>query len=166
MKYLKTHMKRLFTALAFSSLIVCISCGPEEVPKTEVNEFEEQAKKLVATWNLNDDGAVLGSAQSEWNDLTLTLTGDENGGSFTTNVTSLSLADNATVVWPASGTWDFTGEDGTGDAEIGSLLRNGDKVVIAVTVSDTQLVTTFTIDTSSGRVFGVDGDWAFTFTKQ
>jgi len=154
------NLKHLLAALVFVSLIIFTSCGPDDKPK-DPDPADVQAEKLVFTWNLSADGAKLESAaQSEWDGLTVTITGDGNGGSFSTNVASLAnLTAEATNVWPASGTWTFDGTD------IGTIVRSDGVNLDISSVTSSGLTLAFTVNSAVARTSGINGNWTFAFTN-
>ncbi len=152
-------MKRvtdLLTALVFISLVVFISCnkggGGDDGPTPQ----EEQVAKLVGTWVLATDGAKLGTTvRPEWEGLTVVISGNVDGGTIA--VDGIPQDTGASDVWPSSTTWTFGGS-------ISELDRVDGISMNIQSVTDTQLIVTFTVSTSD-RVTGFDGSWTFTFTK-
>jgi hypothetical protein len=146
------HLKHITAALVFVSLIVFTSCGGSK-GGDESNPAKDQAEKIVAEWTLAPNGAKLESQTEDgWTGFTLTYTGDENGGNFTT--TNSASVD----VWPASGSWTFDAND------IGTILRNDGVDIDISAVTASSLTLAFTINTSA-RGSSVDGNWTFSFTK-
>jgi hypothetical protein len=146
------HLKHLTAALVFVSLIVFTSCGGSK-GGDKSNPAADQAEKIVGSWTLAANGAKLESQSVDgWTGFTLTYTGDENGGSFTTTNSA------STDVWPASGTWTFDGDD------IGTISRNDGVLIDISAVTSSSLTLAFTINTSA-RGSSVDGNWTFSFTK-
>ena len=150
------HLKHLLAALVFVSLIVFSSCGGGK-GGDKIDPADEQAEKFTGTWSLVADQAKLVSAsQSDWNGMTLTVTGDGAGGTFSTS------GSQCTEVWPASGTWTFDGDD------IGTAVRNDGVSLDLSTVTTSSLVLTFTINETTctaPRAESVQGVWTFTFSK-
>lgn len=152
-------MKRvtdLLTALVFISLVVFISCnkggGGDDGPTPQ----EEQVAKLVGTWVLATDGAKLGTTvRPEWEGLTVVISGNIDGGTIA--VTGIPSDNGASDVWPSSASWTFGGS-------ISELDRVDGISMNIQSVTDTQLIVTFTVSTSD-RVTGFDGSWTFTFEK-
>ncbi len=152
-------MKRvtdLLTALVFISLVVFISCnkggGGDDGPTPQ----EEQVAKLVGTWVLATDGAKLGTTvRPEWEGLTVVISGNVDGGTIA--VTGIPSDNGASDVWPNSASWTFGGS-------ISELNRVDGISMNIQSVTDTQLIVTFTVSTSD-RVTGFDGSWTFTFEK-
>ncbi len=151
-------MKRvthLLTALVFISLSVFISCNKGDGGDDGPTPTEEQANLLRGTWNLVQNGARLGTTiRPEWEGLSGVLQGDITGGTIA--MTGVPSDPGASDVWPASSSWTF------GDS-ITEIVRS-DGVTMNVTVTENQLVVSFTI-TGSGRIEGFDGSWTFTFEK-
>lgn len=152
-------MKKLLnvlTVLSIFSLIVFMSCNgsddDDDGPDTLTPEQEQAARLVGAAWTLTPAGAsgvTLDGAPAEgWNNFTLTFTGNENGGNFsTTNAVS-------PLVWPTSGSWQF--QNG-----VTTLLRS-DGVPMTVNVTETQLTLSFTIvDEGGGATQGFGGNWSF-----
>lgn len=147
------HLKHLLAALVFVSLIVFTSCGGGK-GKKDPNPAADQAEKLVATWTLAANGAKLESQTVDgWTGFTLSFTGDEDGGSYTTT----NVATDSEAVWPSSGTWEFDGDD------IGTILRSDGVDINISSVTATTLTLAFNINTAA-RGSSVDGNWTFTFT--
>ncbi|MEQ8337399.1 MAG: hypothetical protein RIA62_08640 [Cyclobacteriaceae bacterium] len=152
-------MKRvtdLLTALVFISLVVFISCnkggGGDDGPTPQ----EEQVAKLVGTWVLATDGAKLGTTvRPEWEGLTVVISGNIDGGTIA--VTGIPSDNGASDVWPSSASWTFGGS-------ISELDRVDGISMNIQSVTDTQLIVTFTVSTSD-RVTGFEGSWTFTFEK-
>ena len=151
------HLKHLLAALVFVSLIVFTSCGGGK-GGDKVDPAKEQAEKLVASWTLDANGAVLGFSdfQADWNGMTLSITGDGEGGTYA--VTN----SQCTEVWPTGGTWTFDGDD------IGTVLRNDGVEIDVFSVDGSELTLKFNItdtDCTAPRAESVQGDWTFTFSK-
>ncbi len=152
-------MKRvtdLLTALVFISLTVFISCnkggGGDDGPTPQ----EEQVAKLVGTWVLATDGAKLGTTvRPEWEGLTVVISGNADGGTIA--VTGIPSDNGASDVWSTNTSWTFGGS-------ISELNRVDGISMDIQSVTDTQLIVTFTVS-SSNRVEGFEGSWTFTFEK-
>ena len=152
-------MKRvtdLLTALVFISLTVFISCnkggGGDDGPTPQ----EEQVAKLVGTWVLATDGAKLGTTvRPEWEGLTVVISGNADGGTIA--VEGIPQDTGASDVWPTNTSWTFGGS-------ISELDRVDGISMDIQSVTDTQLIVTFTVS-SSNRVEGFEGSWTFTFEK-
>ena len=153
MKHLK-HLKHSLTASVFVSLIIFMSCGDDDKPPTNESPADKQAKLLAFEWDLSANGAKLESAaQSEWDDFTLTFSGDGSGGSYT------SSGADAAEVWPASGTWKFGDDNDT-------IVRNDGVEIDISSLTSSGLTLAFEIETSgSNRSFGTEGNWSFEFTR-
>lgn len=149
------HLKHLLAALVFVSLIVFTSCGGGK-GGDDPDPATQQAEKLVASWTLVPNKAKFGTeVRDTWNGFTLSITGDKDGGNFTTTNVPADPADNA-VVWPSSGSWEFDPDN------VGIVVRDND-VEMNVTVTSTSLILGFNISTSA-RGSSVNGDWTFEFT--
>lgn len=156
-------LKRSLVLIAFLTLIVFANCGGTNGDDTPPDQLALQADAFAIEWELVAEKAILVSApQSNYNGLTLSVTGDRNGGSFTTNVNSLS--DTSTDVWPESSDWAFSSDDGdTTNPASGYVLRSADGIVCAINVTNEMLVVNFTVGASSSRSQGIEGSWTFTF---
>jgi len=159
------NLKHLLTALVFVSLIIFTNCGGGDGGPKPIDPADEQAKKFTFTWTLEPEGALLGSqSQSEWNGLVITVNGDGDGGTFSTNVNDLTaLPSGATAVWPASGNWKFP--ETTNGSDLNNALRIEDDIEMAISlVTPTQLWLVFTIPASArARVLGLEGEFTFKF---
>jgi len=140
------------TAGLFLGLTVFASCGGGDDPDP-VDPLIEVAENLTGTL---DEFVVVKPANAtalDWANLSLTITGNEDGGSYTTT----GSADP--TVWPASGTWEFNNTAGT-------EIRRNDDVVIDISINTTTLVMDFSIDQPAARAGVVEGNWKFTGTFQ
>lgn len=146
------HLRFVLAALVCLSMTFFISCGGDGGGggNNGPDPAEEQADKLVSTWSISSNGAVLESDIVEgWDSFSITITGDGSGGGYTTTGTG------STDVWPNSGTWMFDGED------IGTVIRD-DGVAVAITaLSSTRLTLAFNISSGGTRGASVDGNWTF-----
>ncbi len=135
----------------FTTNEITIGDGGNSVPTIE----EEQAAKLVGTWNLVSNGAKLGTTiRPEWEGLTVVISGNADGGAIAS--AGVPSDPGAEDVWPATSSWTF-GES------ISEVVRD-DGVSLYVTVNEATLDVQFTI-TGSGRIEGFDGLWTFSFQK-
>jgi hypothetical protein len=141
------------TILSVLSLVIFISCkgdGTDPVPEPTAEQI--QAEKIVGkTWKATVTGATIkldAQAAAGWENFTLTFTGNETGGNFTTTNAVSPL------VWPSQGTWKF--QNG-----VTTLLRS-DNVQMTLNVTVTQMTLAFTIvDPGSGKAQGFGGNWTF-----
>lgn len=142
----------LFTAALFVSLAIFVSCGGGSDPDPEPDPKDVQADLLTAGAASFSSVTLDGTASAQdWANFVLTFTGDGNGGSYSTQ----GVPQDASVVWPASGTWTFDGDDVT------RIIRS-DQTPMTASVNASQLVLTFEITEETGRVQGLAGTWRFT----
>lgn len=146
------HFVNIFKYSLFLSLVVAmVSCGGDDDDEPETDPKQETVDALKGTVTLSDFEKPNGASDLVWEGMTVTWTASSlEGGSFTTS----GSADPD--VWPASGTWTFTGDAAN------KITRN-DGVVITLALTTEQVETAFNISTSAGRTMVVDGDWSFTF---
>lgn len=151
---MKDYLNTLKYSLLLSLVVAMASCGGSDDPGTDdVDPLIAIAENLTSGQaTFSSVSKPDGASDLTWDDMVLTFTGGVDGGSYAT--TGSPNED----IWPKEGNWAF--KDGT-DGKF--IVRDG-ITDIAVSVGATQLVTTFTIDTSSGRVKVVDGEWEFSFT--
>ena len=149
------HLKHLLAALVFVSLVIFTNCGDDGGGGTKPDPKGDQAELLVIDWDLTSNGASLESAaQADWNGFSVTFSGDGDGGTYSTS------GSQTTDVWPASGTWEFDGDD------IDTMIRNDGVEMDISSVTSSGLTLVFNINTSgSTRSSGVDGNWSFTFSN-
>ena len=146
------RLSNLLAALVFASLVIFMSCGgggddPAPDPLIEV------AANFSGTWaptRVDDPEGV--NQLSTWSDFRLTVTGTENGGTYSTGTTTPAGFE---AVWPASGTWSW------GDTTGGSVTRGGVTMTTAITA--TQITLTFEI-TGAARANSINGEWTFVMT--
>lgn len=159
----------LFTATTIFALAIFISCGPkdegDDTPSTP-SELEKQAELLVNGGAAREASSVKqGSViADEWSGFTLTLTGDENGGSYqTSGRPDAADVPNVDAVWKSSGSWAFADSSTPGEKDPSKIVVDGKTMDVAVSAS--KLTLTFEIqDTEAGgRTKGVTGLWVFEF---
>lgn len=131
--------------LAVASIVQLSSCNGSGDPTAQ----EIITAKLVGTWKIKDvlvDGI---DQSSVFKDFTLTF----ESGKFT--------AANGRAVWPTSGTWTFSSDNGT------KLKRDdGTEVIIDVTDTSLKLTLNWAITAlGSGRINSVKGKNVFTFSR-
>ena len=150
-------MKKLLlnslTTAFFLSLTVLMACGGKDDDTPDLTVAEEQFQLLEGTWTLSSVTNE-GNQVSGWEGFTLTVGGSASSVSLTAGGTQ---PDGTTEVW-SSGNATFPSEDSA------STLTRADGVEVAITVSESQLTTSFTI-AAAGRAEVVEGAWTFTFTK-
>lgn len=159
-------IRPLLAFFTFALLAALMNCGPKDKGKTTVNTFKLQAARIVKDWVLVNNNAYReGSLPStEYNGLTLMLTGDETGGTATTNINTLTGTSES--VWPITTNWSFSSQSGdTANPSSSYVLREEDGIVISISeVTDTKLWLSFNIpEGTAARTLGIDGDWTFIF---
>lgn len=151
---MKNFLNYLTFAL-FASLIIFASCGgdssdPEPTDEeVAAEELTSGPATLVTVTNTNN-----GDEELDWTDFTISFSGDETGGSYT--VTGVPSGGEA--IWPSSAdlsTWEFV--EGSS-----SRIIRGDEIEVGISVSETQLVMSFTYDETIARVKDITGSWVFT----
>ncbi len=157
MKYFKLFL----VLIAFGSLIIFSNCGGGG--DGGGNPAGDQASKLTdGTWTLTSVTDPQNASEALWDVLTVTFTGDAGGGGFTTNSSTLAR-DNATSVWPASGTWTFDGNNTT------RIVRNDGVTMTINSLTASALTLSFTISgadpATAAATAGVDGSWVFQFSN-
>lgn len=160
MKYYSTIISFLLLAVLTVHISSCGGGGDEPTPAEE-----KKLEQLKGTWELQS--AMLGtdSWNDEFEDATLTISGDyEKGGTY--NYTFAVPEWPINSPWPeGAGNWKFEGTSGSG---LNTIVRLDDNVEMNVTVTDTSLTLTFAYDGEGfpeGRLGSVEGNWTFTFTK-
>jgi hypothetical protein len=155
------------TSALFLSLIIFVSCGGgSDEPDDPIDPCAINSELLVsgvATISkvTNPSGTIV---TDDWTGFTLAFSGTKDGGSFTTNVSTLNdtSLDN---IWSASGSWIF---DST-DSNCKTLTINGgfaagtrNVAISAITASGINL--SFNVpETDTGRTQGIPGTWIFEF---
>ncbi|MEQ9230782.1 MAG: hypothetical protein RIF46_08855 [Cyclobacteriaceae bacterium] len=159
-----------FKILLLASLLVSIvalpNCGPNDPDgKDKTDTAKGQAELLVQSWTLQPNKAESDESGivTDWNGLTLTFTGDKTGGTFSTNVSSLSGDAISEEVWPESDNWSFLVINNK--TIIGTIVRDSDEIEMTVSVTTTSLIVTFTVGASGNRLSSVNGDWSFVFDR-
>lgn len=155
---MKIYAKIIVFVLALGALLTYSGCGPDPTPEPPVEEV--QFGKLKTTWNVSDvklDGV---SKTTDYTAFKLTIDGTVGQTSFnysTTGRPSLSP-------WKSSGVWSFGSDPST---QIVRDPTTADEIPVTYSVTDTQLVLTFTFarDGYTARTSNVKGQWVFTFTK-
>lgn len=138
---------RLIAILVVGACLVLIaSCG-----EADPDPFEQAIKKITAhTWkssNVTVDGAIRTDLFAGF-----TIRFNENG-TFTST--------NGEPVWPASGTWGFTGSDAT-------TMNSGGAEIQVQELTDATLVLSFQWSRNTyggGRLGSVSGRHVFSLTK-
>jgi len=125
------------------------SCGNDDPAPNDVTQQILTAGK----WNIQS-ATIDGVSTDLFTNLTLSF--DTNNPIYTYTTT------NGGVVWPASGTWSFVGEDGK------KIKRNDGLDIDLENVSDKQLVISYTWASTTftgGRIKGIKGVNKLTFTR-
>jgi hypothetical protein len=140
----KISMPFACTAVLALALFLA-GCGDEPLTKKE-----EVIKKLTAkSWSIQSVTIDDADNTSEFSGLKLTFT--KTG--FT--------AENENIIWPSSGTWNFT------DATASAFIRNDDLEVSITEITDSKLVVTLqwadTYFGEGGRTKALQGEYVFVF---
>ncbi len=158
-------LKSLTLTLVLGSVLIYSGCRNKTSDDAVPDQIKINAERFSGEWGLIADGAIFDTTpDSEYNGLTFTVTGDENGGSYTATIPSGA----STTVFPATSTWQFCDDQGdTSNPTPQWVLRESDNVIIGLaTITDTRLELNFTIGSSgTARAYGIEGDWTMTFDK-
>ena len=147
------NMTLLLYALVMLVVIVqLMSCGgskSDPTPATPSAQDDVKTKLTANNWNMQSVSVDGVDKSSLYNGLTIKF----SGTTFTVT--------NGGPVWPASGSWSFTADDGT------KIKRDdGIEVLVEATATTLKLTLTWTKTTlGSGRVESVKGQNVFTFVK-
>ena len=161
---MKKNLNYLATTALIFTLAVFVGCGggtdtpdtPEEDPCGDNATLLVAGSAAVSTVT-NPNGT---NVTSDWSGFTLTFSGTEAGGSYTTSVSSLADASLANI-WAPSGTWIFSGDNCTGVVISATNLLDRSA---SMSLSATSLTLTFDVDSQdTGRTFGIPGTWIFEF---
>ncbi|MCV9385258.1 hypothetical protein [Reichenbachiella ulvae] len=140
--------------LLLAILIVssCSSSDSDGGSKALVETAAMLTKGEASAASVNVPG---GSNVTDWTGFKITFTGDENGGTYTTNADTEKLQHG---VWNTSGTWEF------GDNEGLVLIRDGNvDMPISLEVSESNFSLVFEMASPLARTNVVGGEWAFNF---
>lgn len=143
----------LFTAILFISTAILVSCGGSD-PVTPAVDPQDTQGALISTGPATAATVTVDAVPStDWASFSSTFTyaAGTGAGTYTTSGSASDL------VWPASGTWEFTG---TGTNQI---LRS-DGITMDVTVTPTAMTLSFNIDDPNGRLLTFAGAWVFGMT--
>jgi hypothetical protein len=135
-------MKQKIFALIHTVVIVLLSGCSSEEPGPRLTDEEKQMEKLAKAWVLGVVTYGDDDVTTRFTDFKLTLTKEK------TYTASGSLGDYDFEPFKSSGTWDFKG----GNL---NLINRNDGVDMAAQVGDKQLVLTFAMTESNGRVAGL-----------
>ena len=153
MKNLLNYSKiALFLSLSFA-LISCGGGGDDPTPDPLAEAaalFSGKVATLSSAHTQPNDATVIDFAVDGF---TVTITGDETGGTYTSN----STTDDQKAVWPTSGTWTFSNEAGT------AITRDG-SVPVTISPSATGMTLGLTLTNPESRVNTIEGAWSFTFS--
>jgi hypothetical protein len=169
-------MKKFQVLLLSASLValtVLTGCPGDETPP-EPSAGEEQYGLIEGTWTISSVDFDGTSRIDTWGtNFTLTFSGGSEdatsltwGGNYSTSGHNTADEPDALTVWPATGTWDFAGEN-----SVQEISRDGSQSVAITSVSSLDatsrtLVLTFTISSGGNRTEGFeDAPWVFTFTQ-
>ncbi len=129
-------------------IVLCLcQCSSSGDPEPEPNAEEKQVNMLAKTWT---PGIVMHGGDDvthRFGDFVLTITKNKS------YATSGKLGDFDYEPFKSSGTWDFM------DNNLNRIARN-DGVEMDVQVSDDELILTFSISESNGRIAGL-GSYRF-----
>lgn len=151
---MKKQILNSLTTAFFLSLIIFVSCGPnDDGDDPGISEREQQFDRLAKTWSVTSaqaDGTVIDG----WADLTITFAGTSTAGTFSTNG---QQPDGTTRVWDTNGSWNFVS-----DENLTTITRNdGVEISVAVDNAGTSATLTFNIAADGGRQDVVEGSWRF-----
>jgi len=159
---MKLHRGNLSLVILIVLGVYCIGCEKN----TALESVEKvQLAKLANTWTVSSVTLDNTSKLADFTDFKLTLAGTFNEstprGPYQYSFAGKRPSNNP---WPPTGgTWSFGGTPSE------DLVRHDNPdLAIDYTVSDTQLILTFTYlgDGYTGsRISQVSGNWVFTFTK-
>lgn len=149
MKTLNYNIKLLSAIILGIGMSLLISACEEDAAEPSAADVVK-AKLISSTWKMSSV-VVDGSDQTDiYSGLNLSFT----SSGFTTV--------NGGVVWPSSGTWEFTSEQAT------AIKRNDGLTIEIVSITDTSLKLGLTWSKStvgSGRVSSISGAHVFNFGK-
>jgi hypothetical protein len=141
------NIANLFIAITVSSLLLLSGCKSDD-PQPET----DRVKVLLIA--------------NAWRIQTVTVDGTDQTALFTGLTLSFTNTNYSTtnggVVWPASGTWNFT------DDTAQKVLRNDGQEITVTEVTPTNLKLSLTRTTgtlSTGRVSSIAGNHVFSFIK-
>ena len=144
-----------------------INCGPGiNGDDTPPSPLSIQAELFTIDWVLIENNAKRDRTPDDnYNGLTLSVEGNSEGGSFTTNISTLGQ-EVSTSVWPANSNWAFSSDAGdTDNPTSGYILRDIDGVVCVINIIEqlNLLEVSFLIPQGSARSNGIEGEWVFQF---
>lgn len=141
----KNTLRKAFFGILFFALLFTNACKKKTV---EPDARTVQLEKLTSTWKVKN-------VENDGTDVTSQYTG------FTLIIDQLTYStQQGGNPWPASGTYDFKGDDLT------KLVRSDNVEVSIDEITDKTLVLTFNYSTvNGGRVNGITGDFTFSLTK-
>ncbi len=166
-------MKRftqLLTALVICSLVITISCKKKSSSEDDPDVRDAFGTALNGTTWVATTVTLDNSNRTDWGDFVLGFTGyntESDEGTYSTN--GVPSDDDAAIVWGAgTQSWQFGGTDDSPDISKIVRLSDGRELNITPDNSDdpTQLIITFSTETSSGRLAGFEGVWSFTLERQ
>lgn len=145
-------------SFAFVLCLVMASCKSDDDGTPSKTDKQIQTEKLTKTWGLGN--VTLDGAPMEYTGFELTISANADGSNKTYSTS------NGQAAWPASGTWDFVGEN------YNKILRSDGVEMTVSGLTDSALTLSFTIteETSAGRfgqrVKGVTGDYVFSLVAK
>lgn len=156
---------RLLSVVIFAGLSIWLTgCKKDDDDSKTVEQ--QQLEKLAGDWNLvsaMDD--VAPDRTADFPNLVLTFSGNYSGEGKIYNY-SLSGTRPDPSPWPQSGTWKF----GANKQE--EIIRDPggtSEILMKYTVTETDLILTFTVPENGGwkggRIKNVTGEWTFTFNR-
>lgn len=141
----------ILTVVALGAIMTFASCDILQPPPPEPTGAEK------------NEAMLKGSA---WNMLSVTVNGVDKtslyAGLKITFTSSTYTSVTGGAVWPASGTWDFTNEDGV------TIERNDGAMISVVEITETNLVLSMLWTKTTlggGREKSVEGQHVFTFGR-
>ncbi len=149
-------MKKYFNiSILLLALVVISSCSSSDSDDGGAALIEKAALLTQGEASAASVNVPAGSNVTDWTGFKITFTGDENGGTYTTNSDTEKLQHG---VWKSSGTWAF------GDDEGLVLIRDGNAdMPISVDISDADFKLVFQMTSPLGRTNVVGGEWSFNF---
>ena len=164
---MKYSLSLILFAVSVLVLSGCKNGGGEDPTPAELQTARLAGEYKTAnnkTWSVS---SVLFNGvedrTSDWTGFTLTIAADPDGANSYSTTNAFSPGP-----WPSSGTWVFGGT--VDNPNINKIIRDStpNELDIAITVSDSELIMTFTYDDqvhNGGRIEVVNGEYSFTFTN-
>ncbi len=149
--------------LLFGGLAFITACGgdPPPEPTAEEKRLEELAGTSSTTWALATGTAVTldgADRTDDWQNFELT---------FTVSKSYSTTSSFEESVWPAAGTWDFSGTEGAG---LDIIIRSDQQNINIDNISTSNLTLSFdkvlAKANQNERVTSIEGNWVFKFVKK